>query len=284
MKLLFLQFLYLYTVFTVYADIYKPQQLRPYTRVVIFFDLDKVVLDEKSGLGKLWAALLAIPLKKSLPILLRQRKKLMKLVQEARHDGQKLKGLKANLDFIVEAEPSLKPYRAMLIDKLNGVKPRKKMISFLNALRTVGTPLIVATNNDYESLRIKISKLNKKLHKEQISPFIYDAAFCAGSCPELIENKAPDGMPADFVYGGKDTDEYFRKFFEFVETELGYDKDTTLFIYIDDLEKNITRARHVAERENVQLYAVHRNKSDKKIINEMRLLFSSVPIYGLAGV
>lgn len=270
--------------FAVSADIYRPQETRSYEHVIIFFDLDKVVLNESSGLGKLWAALITVPLKKSIPILLRQRKRLAKLVKEARYDGQKLKGLKANLDCILEAEPSLKPYRAKLISRLNKVSPRSDMIRFLNMICYQGVPLAIATNNDYESLRIKIDRLNKKLRKKHNAPFLYDACFCAGSCPELVDNKRPHGIPADFVYGGKDTDDYFSHFFDFIEAELGFDKYKTLFIYIDDLDKNIHRARRVAAQEGVLLYAVHRNKSDKKIINEMRMLFYTIPIAALTGV
>lgn len=271
-------------VFTTIADIYKPTKTWPHKQVVIFFDLDKVVLNESSGLGKLFAALSVVPLKKSFPILFRQRKRLVKIVKEARYDGQKLKGLKANLDCILEAEPSLKPYRAKLIDKLNKVTPRYDMIHFLNRLRIAGAPLVIATNNDYESLMIKMRRLNAKLQKKKKAPFIYDGCFCAGSCPELIETKAPHGIPADFVYGGKDTDDYFRNFFDFICSELGFDKGETLFIYIDDLGKNIARARRVAESEGVQLYAVHRNRADKKIINEIRTLFNTIPLHRFVGV
>jgi len=271
-------------LYTVHADIYWPSHTQPYKDIIIFFDLDKVVLDEIGGLSKVWAALMVVPLKKSVPILLRQRKELAKLVKESRYDGQKLKGLKANLDCILEAEPKLRPYRAKLIDRLNEVAPRKAMIRFLNVLRLAGSPLIIATNNDYESLHIKIYKLNKKLRKKHISSFIYDAAFCAGSCPELIENKRSYDVPVDFVYGGKDTDAYFVRLFEFVEIELGYKKNETLFIYIDDLYKNIERARRIAEENNVQLFAVHRNKSDKKTIEEMRTLFRAIPLKKFAGL
>lgn len=284
MKRFILQSMMLNSFFMVQAEIYRSPIARDHEHVVIFFDLDKVVLNESGGLGKLWAALITVPLKRSLPILLRQRKRLAKLVKEARYDGQKLKGLKANLDCILEAEPSLKPYRAKLISRLNKVSPRSDMIRFLNAVRAAGIPLAVATNNDYESLRIKIDRLNKKLRKKRINPFIYDACFCAGSCPELIEDSAPHGIPAGFVYGGKDTDDYFSAFFDFIETELGFDKYKTLFIYIDDLGKNINRARRVALKEGVQLYAVYRNKADKKIINEMRILFRGIPLPVCMGI
>jgi hypothetical protein len=270
--------------FAVHAEIYRSSITYNHEHVVIFFDLDKVVLNESGGLGKLWAALITVPLKKSIPILLRQRTRLAKLVKEARYDGQKLKGLKANLDCILEAEPSLKPYRAKLISRLNKVSPRTDMICFLSAVRMRGIPLAIATNNDYESLRIKIDRLNEKLRRKQISPFIYDACFCAGSCPELVEHSTPHGIPAGFVYGGKDTDDYFAQFFDFIEAELGFDKYKTLFIYIDDLGKNINRARRVAQQEGVQLYAVYRNKADKKIINEMRILFRNVPVASCIGI
>ncbi len=269
---------------TVCADIYKPQQTRPHTHVVLFFDLDKVVLNESSGIGKVWAAVRSVPLTKSIPILVRQRKRLTQLVKDARYDGQKLKGLKANLDCILKAEPSLKPYRAKLISRLNKVSPRPDMIRFLNEIRLQWVPLVIATNNDYESLMLKMSRLDTKLRKKRIEPFIYDAAFCAGSCPELIDRTAPHGIPASFVYGGKDTDAYFSDFFDFIAQSFGYDTYETLFIYIDDLYKNIERAARVAAEEGVQLYAVHRNKPDKEIVEEMRNLFYEIPIYTLACV
>jgi hypothetical protein len=284
MKQLLLRILVLYSFFPLSADVYLPQKKRPHKYVVIFFDLDKVVLNESSGIGKVWAALMTVPLKKSIPILIRQRKKLTKIVKEARYDGQKLKGLKANLDCILDAEPSLKPYREKLIYRLNKVSPRPDMIRFLNMLRIAGSPLMIATNNDYESLQLKITHLNKKLKKQKIRPFYYDACFCAGSCPELIDESAPDGMPAGFVYGGKDTDEYFSAFFDFVEAEFGLDKHETLFIYIDDLDKNVERARRVAEENGVQLYGVHRNRPDKKIINEIRMLLRYIPVPELMGI
>lgn len=268
----------------VYADIYKPQQARSHKHVVIFFDLDKVVLNESSGIGKVWAAIRSVPLTKSIPILIRQRKRLTQLVKDARYDGQKLKGLKANLDCILEAEPSLKPYRAKLISRLNKVSPRTDMIRFLNEIRLKWVPLVIATNNDYESLMLKMSRLDKKLRKKRIEPFIYDAAFCAGSCPELIDNNMPHDIPAGFVYGGKDTDVYFSACFDFIAASCGYDKHETVFIYIDDLYKNIERALRVAAEDGVQLYAVHRNKPDKEIIEEMRHLFCEIPIYKLACV
>jgi hypothetical protein len=284
MKRLLLKSIALSIFSVVHAEIYRSPIAQDHTHVVIFFDLDKVVLNESGGLGKLWAALITVPLKKSLPILLRQRKRLAKLVKEARYDGQKLKGLKANLDCILEAEPTLKPYRAKLISRLNKVSPRSDMIRFLNEVRLMGIPLVIATNNDYESLRIKIDRLNKKLCKKGVSPFAYDACFCAGSCPELVDDNAPDGIPAGFVYGGKDTDEYFAQFFDFIEVELALDKYKTIFIYIDDLGKNIERARRVAQQEGVQLYAVYRNKADRKIINEMRILFRSIPVKACVGI
>src|SRR5690242_18052409 len=96
-RLLCTIFMQAWTLFVLHADIYKPHNQRAYTKIIIFFDLDKVVLNESGGLGKLLAALTAVPLKKSVPILLRQRNRLAKLVKAARYDGQKLKGLKANL-------------------------------------------------------------------------------------------------------------------------------------------------------------------------------------------
>lgn len=285
MKITFILSIYVASIFCLlHADIYYPKQTRPYKKIVIFFDLDKVVLNELSGIGKVWAALRAVPLKRSIPILVRQRKRLTKLVKEARYDGQKLKGLKANLDCILDAEPSLRPYRAKLIDKLNQVAPRSDMIRFLNALRAAGSPLIIATNNDYESLMIKMEKLNKKLYTKNNPLFVYDGCFCGGSCPELMESAAPDGIPAGFVYGGKDTDEYYSAFFNFVENALGCGKNETLFVYIDDLDKNIERARRVAAQEGVQFYAVHRNKPDKQIIKDMRMLFYSMSLYPLVNV
>lgn len=283
-KLLSLSMGMLLAVQSITADTYfKPTQ-QGYEHVVFLLDWDSVIADDKGRLAKFFSALGAVPVKKSLPIVFRRMGKLIKTLKESRNDGQALKGVAAHIDCMVEQEPSLKPYRDRLMQKLNDAKPRCEMVSYIQEMQNKGIKLISATNNDYESLSIKLKKLNARLINKKRKPFRFDGYFCAGSCPQIVNNRVADGTPAGSVYAGKDSDEYFEKLFAFVETEFGYNRSKTLFVFVDDLKKNITRARNVAEREGVSLCAVHRNRSDKKIVAEMKKALSDyLPSYTVAA-
>ena len=267
----------LFTAPAMHADIYMPANKNfRYKHIVLLSDWDKVIANDKGAMGKLFAGMGAVPAKKSMPILFKRGGKIANIMKSARYDGQKLKGLAANIDYLTNFEPSLKPYRNKLMVKLNGASAHKELIAYYQTLQAQGMPLVIATNNDYESLVIKTKKLNLQLRKKRLKQLTYDACYCAGACPSIKDNKAPNGMPAGSVWLGKDSDEFFTKLFTFVETELGYNREDTLFIFIDDLDKNIARARRVAHKEGVMLCAVHKNKSDHKIVGEMKQMFSTL--------
>lgn len=261
------------------ADVFMPLIENGVEHVVFLCDWDSVIADDKSGLSKFCSAIGTVPLETSLPIVFKQLWPLIKTLKESRRDGQKQKGVALHVDRMVAQEPSLAPYRNALIENLNEAHPRWAMVEYLQSLHDKGIKIIIATNNDHESLIIKTAKLNQNLAKKKMAPFIYDGCFCAGVAPEIINSRTPEGMPAGVVCGGKDTDEYFEKLFKFVEIEFGYNRANTLFVFIDDLGKNITRARAVAQREGVKLCAVHRNRSDKRVIRQLKRAIHS-NVYG----
>ncbi len=250
-----------------------------YKQIVLLSDWDTVIANENGAFSKLFAGLCTIPVTKSLPILFKRGSTIGGIMKNARSDGQPLKGIAANIDYLAELEPSLKPYRNKLMFRLNSATPHTEIIAYYQTLQAQGLPLIIATNNDYESLAIKTTKLNIKLRKKKRPSFTYNGCYCGGACPTLKNNKAPNGMPANSVWLGKDCDEYFEKLFTFVESEFGYNRTDTLFIFIDDLDKNIERARRVAQKEGVTLCAVHKNDSDRKIVCEMRNMFDTIRKY-----
>lgn len=200
-------------------------------------------------------------------------------MKDARHEGQPLEGLAAHLDYMIAQKPSLQHKRAKLMHKLNEAKPHVPIIDYYQKLQADGVPLIIATNNDHETLVIKTTKVNKHLQKKQHVPLTYAACYCAGSCPLIKDGKTSDGMPAGSVWAGKNSDEYFEKLFRFAESEFGYDRANTLFIFVDDLKHNIERACTVAKREGVALLAIHKNKSDNKIVREMHAALSSLALH-----
>lgn len=250
-----------------------------YKQIVLLSDWDTVIANEKGAFSKLFVGLGAIPASTSLRILFKRGGTIVSIMKKVGYDGKQLKGLAANIDYLAELEPSLKPYRNKLMVKLNGATPHTEIITYYQELQEQGLPLIIATNNDYESLTIKTTKLNAKLLKKKRKSFTFNGCYCGGSFPTLKNNKAPNGMPAGSVWLGKDCDEYFEKLFTFVESEFGYNRTDTLFIFIDDLDKNIHRARRVAQKEGVTLCAVHKNQSDRKIVCEMKSLFSTIKQY-----
>ena len=129
--------------------------------------------------------------------------------------------------------------------------------------------MVIATNNDYETLMLKSAKLDARLAEEKLPPFVFDAAYCASTNPEIVNNRAPNGMPAGSVAEGKDSDAYFEAIFRFVETEFGYSRKHTLYIFNDDKPRNAERACRIAEKEGVSLLGVIRNRSDKTIVKEI---------------
>lgn len=197
-------------------------------------------------------------------------------IKDARHNGQRLEGLAAHLDYMIAKEPKLATKRSELIWKLNKAEPHVALIQYYQQLQAQGVRLIIATNNDYETLAVKTRKLNRKLRKKGNKPLTYDAVYCAGSCPELVNGKTPDGKPAGSVWRGKFTNEYFEKLFRFSEENFGTDRKNTLFIFVDDLKHNIDRACRVAKREGVALIAVHKNTSDEKIVMALQETLSSL--------
>jgi hypothetical protein len=198
--------------------------------------------------------------------------------KEARVNGEPLEGLVAHLDYMIARKPKLALKREKLMQNLNKAKPHVELIAYIQQLQARGIKLIIATNNDLATLRVKTRKLNFELRKKGRKPLTYAGVYCAGSCPEIKNGKTPEGLPAGSVWRGKFTDEYFEKLFRFAETEFGYDRKNTLFVFVDDLKINIDRACKVAKREGVALIAVHKNKSDKKIVCEMKAALSSLKI------
>jgi len=259
------------------ADVFSPVIVHEIKHVVILCDWDGVPADQMSTVGQFFTALNTVPMKKSFPIIFSRGFQLMKTMFSGNNDGQLLKGLAANLDLLIEQEPSLEPYRHKLMYRLNDAQPRIPMVQYLQTLHTQGIPIIIATNNDYESLMVKSKKLNRYLAHKGISPFTYDGIFCGGSSPQIVGNEAPNGLPAGYVCAGKDSAEYFEKIFAFVETEFGYNRNDTLYVFIDDNKKNIALARTVAQQEQVMLCTVHRNHKDITVIQEMRNALSQFP-------
>ncbi len=197
-------------------------------------------------------------------------------IKDARHNGQRLEGLSAHLDYMIKKEPKLASKRSELMWKLNKAEPHVALIQYYQQLQADGVRLIIATNNDYETLVVKTKKLNRKLRKKGNKPLTYDAVYCAGSCPELADGNTPDGKPAGSVWLGKFTDEYFEKLFRFSAERFGADRKNTLFIFVDDLKHNIDRACRVAKREGVALIAVHKNTSDEKVVMALQQTLSSL--------
>jgi beta-phosphoglucomutase-like phosphatase (HAD superfamily) len=248
--------------------------------VIDLTDWDSVVADDRWLVTQVFVAFTSVPFKKLWAFLRNHKKRahIMKTINEARNEKQSLKGVSANLDYIIKMEPSLLPYRQQIMEAINEAYPRYPMIAFYQQLHAAGVPIIVATNNDYETLMLKSAKLDARLIKAGYAPFIFDAAYCAGPNPEIVDHKAPNGMPAGSVAAGKDSDEYFSALFHFIEHELGYDLKKILFIFNDDKRRNVERACRVAEKEGISLLGVVRNKSDKRIIREIeKVLKKHVP-------
>jgi hypothetical protein len=257
------------------ADVYFEPTKTKFEHVVGLIDQDKVVSDDTGGFTKFFDAMKIVPLRISLPIIIRQCATIVGALCSSRGDKQPIKGIGTNIDRMIEKEPALKQYREVLMWKLNNAWPRLDMITYLQSMQRSGVKLVSATNNDVESLLIKMEKLNHRMVEKNLVPLRFDAYFCAGSSSGIANNKASDGRPAQAVIGGKDTDEYFEKIFTFAEKQYGCNRADTLFIFVDDLEKNITRARNVAKRENVTLCAVLRNKPDNIIVAEMQQALST---------
>lgn len=232
-----------------------------YARKTLLSDWDTVIADDLGRAGKKWEAFWIGGFR--MANASRGRK-------EARVNGQRLEGLVSHLDYMIAREPKLARKRNKLMWKLNKAEPHEEIIAYYQALQAQGIKLIIATNNDYGCLDIKTRKLNAKLRKKGLKPLLYDGIYCAGSCPEIKNGKAPNGMPAGSVYAGKFSDEYFEKLFRFAEAEFGYDRKNTLFIFVDDLKINIDRALKVAKREGVALIAVHKNTSDRKVVEALQ--------------
>src|ERR1700722_19947408 len=102
-----------------------------FKHIVFLCDWDAVIADQKNEYLQYFDAFCTVPLKKSMPIICKRHKALMKTLRDSRHEGQALKGLALNLDTMIEQEPSLTSYRAALMDKLNKEKPRQDIITTL---------------------------------------------------------------------------------------------------------------------------------------------------------
>jgi hypothetical protein len=239
--------------------------------IVFLSDWDSVVADDRWIASQVFAAFTAVPFKKLWAVLsdAKKRTHIIKTIKDARNERQDLKGLAANLDYIIKMEPSLLQYRSAIMNRVFEAYPRRVMIAFYQQLQTAGVPMIVATNNDYETLMLKSAKPDARLAKAHLPPFTFNAAYCAGSNPDIVDNRASNGLPAGSVAEGKDSDAYFEAIFRFVETEFGYSRKNTLFIFNDDKPRNVERACRIAEKEGVSLLGVIRNRSDKTIVKEI---------------
>lgn len=260
----------LMAVQSVSADIHyvNVDSTKEFADICCCCDFDKCIATDLGKAGKKWEAFLFGPRMWSAAGGIRN----------ARHNGEKLEGLAAHLDYMIAKEPKLAPKRAKLMWKLNKAKPHVELIAYIQQLQAQGIKLIIATNNDLETLRVKTRKLNFELRKKGRKPLTYAGVYCAGSCPQIKNGKTPEGLPAGSVWRGKFTDEYFEKLFRFAETEFGYDRKNTLFVFVDDLKINIDRACKVAKREGVSLIAVHKNRSDAKIVSEMQAALRSLKV------
>lgn len=194
---------------------------------------------------------------------------LKRVIFEGRDERQKLKGFTAHLDYAVSRVEALQSYRDAILHRIVEAYPRVPMVVFYQQLQANGVPIVVATNNDYETLMIKSQKLDARLAAKQLPPFNFDAAYCGGLNKGIISGKAPNGMLAGFVPEGKDSDAYFEALYRFVRTDLGYDPQKTLFMFTDDKRRNVERACNVAQKEGIRLLGVVRNRADTKIINEV---------------
>lgn len=269
-KLLLLSTLIVHSTQILIADVY-PINLQPadsYEHIVLLSDWDAVIADDYWTITQVLNAFSAIPSQEWWPLIRDStvRGLVIKKIWDAWHNSLRTKGVAANLNEIIKAKKSLEPHRAAIMESVSDARPRYAIIEFYQRL---GIPIILATNNDYETIVIKIAKLNAHLSKKKLPQFKYDAYYLGGSNPQLASNKAPDGLPAGFVLEGKDSDVYFQQIFKFVETELGYPINKTLFIFIDDNKKNVDRAGRVAQKEGVALLNVWRNKSDSVIVREV---------------
>jgi hypothetical protein len=232
------------------------------TQVILLSDWDEVIARDTGTMGKFFSALGTIPFSKSLAIMATSGTTLSKTMRQARKNGQPLKGLASHIDHIIELKPSLRPYRQKLMRALNHAKPDLALIEFYQEMQNKGVPLIIATNNDYESLIIKLHKVNQKLRKRKKGTVTFDACFCAGTLP--TNYKSLHDTKAHAVYDGKDCDEYFKQAYQFVLSEYADDPAHTILIFVDDLGKNIARACSVAREMQIPLMAIHHKQRRTK--------------------
>lgn len=243
-----------------------------FDQVVNFTDWDSVVANDYWMSTQIAIAFSTPPLKVLFAALADKEifAYLKKVIFEGRDERQKLKGFTAHLDYVTSRVVALQPYRDAILQRIVEAYPRVPMIAFYQQLQANGVPIVVATNNDYETLMIKSAKLDARLAAKRLPPFIFDAAYCGGFNKSIINGKAPNGMPAGFVPEGKDSDAYFQALYRFAQTELGYDPQKTLFMFTDDKRRNVERACSVAQKEGVHLLGVVRNRADTKVINEVK--------------
>lgn len=243
-----------------------------FDQMVNLTDWDSVVADDYWMFTQIAIAFTTPPLKVLLSVLRDKEISayLKKVVFEGRDEWQKLKGFTAHIDYVASRIEALKPYRDAILYRIVEAYPRLSMIAFYQQLQANGVPIVVATNNDYETLMVKSKKLNARLATKRLPLFIFDAAYCGGFNKSIINGRAPNDMPAGFVPEGKDSDAYFQGLYRFAQTDLGYDVKKTLFIFTDDKRRNVERACNIAQKEGIHLLGVVRNRADTKIINEVK--------------
>lgn len=266
----------LLTIQSLTADVFHENinQTDTFEQLNVDTDWDSVVANDHWYITQVFNPFTVVPCS-TLWTIFRKNKQLRshlwKTIVDARNERQELKGVAANIDCIIQMEPALQPYRDAIMDSVIEAHPRYEMIAFYQKLQALGIPIRVATNNDYKTLMHKSKKLNARLTKAQLPPFTFDGAYCAGQSPEIVDGKAPDGMPAGVVAAGKDSDEYFELLYKSAEKNDGANPSSkkTLFIFNDDKKRNVERARNVARKMGIPLLAVHRNKSDQAIVHEV---------------
>lgn len=181
--------------------------------------------------------------------------------------GHKIYGSGNYIQFFADKyDPQLAIIKQPLMDAVNAVNPIYSTCAFYAQL---GLPLVIWTNNDYESYKAKLDNLNKYFKPEfKGIPLKPLAVFVAGANPDLPEDQKS--------LKGKPDKEYYTKAYAYTKKALGL-SDTAQVIFVDDMADNVHGAREFAKESNLPLIAVQYTTPEQLVYDFNLLLGKEVP-------
>jgi hypothetical protein len=235
--------------------------------IAILSDYDDVMACPRSAMGTWYKIATIVGMKNLMRVVRVHHKTIFKDGAIYNQDGIRINGAANCMRFLGKSIPAFNIKYDAIMKALSYAKPINATIELYQKLQSMHIPILIVTNNDKETLDLKLHNMNKELLKNQKTIFEPEAVFYAGLHDSTISDDC-------YCLEGKPSIAYYKKAFAYAQKIVDDTHNNWLYIFIDDQEKNIQAMREYAQSHNLPIIAFQRTTS-KRLMKDLEWLFGT---------